>query len=110
MTKREYYLENVYGGIIPNKIIITPDGEQEVQMTEAEFDEMIENSLEIEERETNKEYIAQRVGEYPFDEDQLDAIYKGFKAIKDSGLIDLGEDCNQWIDSITTIKEKYPKN
>ena len=28
MTKREYYLENVYGGVMPTKLVVTPEGEE----------------------------------------------------------------------------------
>jgi hypothetical protein len=111
MTKKEYYLENVYGGNIPTKTIINSSGEEvEISMTEEEFDELIANSLEIEEREADNSYALNRISEYPSIEEQMDTIYKGFKAIKDSGVIDLGVEVNEMIDRITAVKEKYPKN
>ena len=46
---------------------------------------------------------------YPNPNDQLDNIYKALKTLKDSG-IDLGVEGNAYVDSITDIKETYPKN
>jgi len=46
---------------------------------------------------------------YPSIGDQLDNIYKTLKTLKDFG-IDLGEEGNAYVDSITSVKETYPKN
>lgn len=46
---------------------------------------------------------------YPNPNDQLDSIYKSLKTLMDSGL-DLGVEGNAYVDSITEIKETYPKN
>jgi hypothetical protein len=46
---------------------------------------------------------------YPEAGNQLDNIYKALKVLKDSGT-DLGTEGSSYVDSITLIKETYPKN
>jgi len=44
------------------------------------------------------EYITGRKSEYPKVEDQLDMIYK-----------DMKNGTTQWVDFITSVKDRYPK-
>lgn len=45
---------------------------------------------------------------YPEIGDQLDAIYKTFKHLKNQG-IDIGLDGDAWVKSVEDIKDKFPK-
>jgi hypothetical protein len=45
---------------------------------------------------------------YPDVPSQIDAIYKGFKAIRDAG-ITLPPDTLAWIAELDEIKSRYPK-
>lgn len=88
--------------------------------TEEQWQEFLENELELEEFsrmsseacdvlgiEYVKPYTLSR--EYPLMGEQLDGIYKCLMAVKSSG-VDLGEEGNAYLDSITTVKETFPKN
>lgn len=39
---------------------------------------------------------------------QLDAIYQGFKVLKDNNVVTLSDDTNNWITSISDIKNNIP--
>ena len=45
---------------------------------------------------------------YPTLDEQADAIYKGFKAIRDAG-ITLPSETLEWLANIDEIKARYPK-
>lgn len=53
-------------------------------------------------------YAGLRKGEYPSSGDQLDAVFKLAKALKDAG-IELPADTLAWIDQCQAVKDKYPK-
>lgn len=52
-------------------------------------------------------YKAKRSSNYPYLEEQVDAIYKGFEAIKDT--ITLPQETLDWIDKCKKVKEDIPK-
>lgn len=52
-------------------------------------------------------YAQKRIDEYPPISDQIDAIKKGFDALRDSG-IELPAATTEWLDSIQAVKDKYP--
>ncbi|MGI2325904.1 MULTISPECIES: hypothetical protein [unclassified Methylococcus] len=54
-------------------------------------------------------YDAARRLQYPQLTDQLDAIYKGFVAIRDSGLIVLPAETLAWLDRVERVKARCPK-
>jgi hypothetical protein len=114
--KRDYYINEV-GIDFTLKTFNTVDGitvESTRAMTVAEIDEALTHSLDKDVREANLStdisYRRGRTEAYSSTDDQLDAIYKGFKAIKDADNgISLGADTDSWVDSITTIKEAFVK-
>ncbi len=57
----------------------------------------------------NKDYIRDRSRSYPVTDDQIDAIYKGFKYLKENGT-DIGPDASAWVQSIEDIKTNFPKS
>jgi len=57
---------------------------------------------------TLNDILETRKAEYPDIGDQLDIIWKQFKAQKDSG-ISLADETNTMIDKIFSVKEKYKK-
>lgn len=46
--------------------------------------------------------------QFPFLGDQIDAIYKGFKAIAASGLVQLPQETLDWIAAVDRVKEENP--
>ena len=56
----------------------------------------------------NYDHTVSRAKSYPDVGDQLDAIYKTFLHLHTQG-IDLGEDGVDWLKTIYTIKEGFPK-
>lgn len=72
-----------------------------------EFQRLSKEACEILEVEYVKPYLQSRI--YPDMGDQLDAIYKSILTIKNSG-VDIGDAGNAYLDSITAIKEEFPKN
>lgn len=69
------------------QVIETPDPEPEKELT----------------------YAEKRMSEYPIMGDQLDAIFKGFKFMQDSGAL-LPNETADWLNEIDSIKTKYPKD
>jgi len=53
------------------------------------------------------DYKIKRLSKYPYELDQLDAIYKGFEAIK--GTITLPQETLDWLDKCKKVKEDIPK-
>ena len=90
--------------------ITTEEQWQEFLVDEIDIDEFVhlsEEACEILGVEYVKPHELARV--YPDIGDQLDGIYKSLLAIKNSG-INLGLEANAYLDSITNIKEQFPKN
>lgn len=58
------------------------------------------------------DYRQRRSEEYQRPPDQLDAIFKGFKAIRDANIpgLTLPQDTLDWIARIEAVKEKLPKS
>lgn len=92
-------------------------GEEFRCMTEQEFDDYMKMCSEPDEilaREqelsdpNNYMWKAHRIQEYPKTDPQLDGIFHALKALRDQG-IDLGVGGNAYVDSILSVKEKYPK-
>ena len=54
------------------------------------------------------DYSSRRAAEYPSIADQLDAIFKGFKAMADAGTA-LPADITSMVTILQAIKAKYPK-
>ena len=52
-------------------------------------------------------YAQKRVGEYPSISDQIDAIKKGFDALRESG-VTLPVATTEWLDSVQAVKDRYP--
>jgi hypothetical protein len=88
--------------------------------TEADWNKFLETEVEVSDLCRNSEEACNIAGvtyEKPYEQarlypdpgDQLDNIYKALKVLKDSGT-DLGTEGNSYVDSITQIKETYPKN
>lgn len=124
MTKSEFYKIwyskrlpdqklNEYG--YPNVVFLG-----ESITTEEQWQKFLENEIDVEELvklskeaseilgvEYVKSYLDLRI--YPQIGDQLDGIYKALLSIKNSG-IDIGDAGNAYLDSITAVKEKFPKN
>ncbi len=55
------------------------------------------------------DHVAERRPEYPSPSEQLDAIYKGFRAIRDAG-ITLPPETLEWLAEIEAVKAKFPKS
>lgn len=53
-------------------------------------------------------YQADRRSAYPPVGDQLDALAKGFAALRESGAM-LPSDTLAWLDAVTAVKETHPK-
>jgi len=124
MTKSEFYKiwystridgqalqENGY----PNVVF---KGEQIT--TEEQWEEFLENEIDPSEFKRLSAEAAEILGEeyvqpytqtriYPDLSEQLDGVYKSLKAIKDSG-VDLGTEGDEYLASITAVKEASPKN
>jgi hypothetical protein len=79
----------------------------ETEIDLKEFARISEEACKILGVEYVKPYKSSRV--YPNIGDQLDGIYKSLLAIKNSG-VDLGIEGNEYLDSITQVKEEFPKN
>lgn len=103
----------------PNYIPSDDEAEAKV-ITEADWNKFLETEVEISDLCRHSEEACEIVGIayqkpyeyariYPEIGNQLDDIYKSLKTLKDSG-IDLGVDGNNYVDSITNIKESNPKN
>lgn len=58
--------------------------------------------------EHRRDYSEARRSEYPKLEDQLDALWKAFAAMKAKGT-KLDPDANAMLNKITEVKAKYPK-
>lgn len=86
-------------------------------MTETEFDDYVDRFVsdpaDIIARESVDPMVANawkngRITEYPKTDPQLDAIFHGFKFLRNSG-IDIGAEAGAWVDYVQSVKEKYPK-
>jgi len=96
--------------LVKNEEITTEEQWQEFLEHEIELDEFVrlsEEACDILGVKYVKPYKLSR--DYPLMGDQLDGIYKCLMSIKSSG-VDLGEEGNAYLDSITTVKETFPKN
>ena len=90
--------------------ITTEEQWQEFLETEIELDEFVkfsEKACEILGVEYVKSYKDARI--YPQITDQLDGIYKTLLSIKNSG-VGIGTEGEAYLDSITAVKEEFPKN
>jgi hypothetical protein len=72
-----------------------------------EFVKFSEEACEILGVEYVRPYKADRI--YPNIGDQLDGIYKSLLAIKNSG-VDIGPEGDEYLDSITQVKEQHLNN
>ena len=109
--KKEYYASI---GITANTTPIVVGGVSR-PATQEEFESLLSSWSSPQEHikiqaqiSANTEYKSQRIPFYPHEEEQIDAIYKGFKYLSDNGT-DIGPDCQEWVDTLTEIKTKYPK-
>ena len=104
----------------PEYVPPTSNGAISVVQTEEDWNKFLETEVEVSDLCRHSEEACEIAGvvfEKPYEQariypqigNQLDDIYKSLKALKDSG-IDLGADGNAYVDSITQIKETYPKN
>ena len=59
--------------------------------------------------EHNEDYAPIRRKEYPDIGEQLDAIYKGFSALKEQG-IELPKETVEWLETIGNIKSNFKKD
>ena len=124
MTKSEFYKkwystrldnqslqENGYPNVsFKGDLISTEEQWQEFLEAEIELDEFKKLSAEAAEmlgEEYVQPYTKARI--YPDLTEQLDGVYKSLKAIKDSG-VDLGTEGDEYLASITAVKEASPKN
>lgn len=72
-----------------------------------EFFKLSEDACAVANVEYVRPYTQSRL--YPEIGEQLDGIYKGLLAIRESG-VDLGVEANNYINSITSVKTEFPKN
>lgn len=123
MTKSEFYKiwytrldgqnlnESGYPDVLfLGKPITTEKQWQKFLENEVDLDEFVklsEEACEILGVKYEKPHQQARI--YPEITDQLDGIYKCLMSIKNSG-IDIGEEGNSYLDSITAVKEQFPKN
>jgi hypothetical protein len=124
MTKSEFYKiwystrlsgqelnEEGYPNIsFKSDLITTEEKWQEFLETEIDLDEFVklsEEACEILGVEYVKPYKDARI--YPQITEQLDGIYKSLLAIKNSG-VGIGTEGTAYLDSITAVKEEFPKN
>lgn len=56
----------------------------------------------------NEPHMTPRNRSYWPKDDQLDAIYKGFKYLRANGT-DIGPDAGAWVDHIDAVKAQFPK-
>ena len=83
----------------------------ETQIDLPQFFKMSPDACEVAGIEYTELYYEQRIDleeGYPNVQEQLDGIYKCLLKIKESG-IDLGTDGQDYLDSITKVKNKFPK-
>lgn len=124
MTKSEFYKiwystrlpgQELNDSGYPNVIfkgesITTEEKWQEFLESEIELDEFVrlsKEACEILGIEYVKPYRQARI--YPEITDQLDGIYKSLLEIKNSG-VGIGTEGEAYLDSITAVKEQFPKN
>jgi hypothetical protein len=91
-------------------LITTEEKWQEFLETEINLEEFVrlsEEACEILGVEYVKPYKDARI--YPQITEQLDGIYKTLLAIKNSG-VGIGTEGTAYLDSITAVKEEFPKN
>lgn len=124
MTKSEFYKiwystrlddqvlqENGYPNVMFEGVLVTTEEqwekflENEIELSE--FIKLSEEACEILGVDFVETYTKSRI--YPDIGEQLDGIYKSLKAIKDSG-VDIGTDGDEYLNTITSIKEQFPKN
>ena len=93
------------------KVVFWKDGKETVRsMNDAEWKDFVEgyNWDNIKDASlTNPEWIdvrKERIKGYPIIEDQIDAIFHGFKTLK-SGGTDIGTEASKWVDDIQKIKD-----
>lgn len=90
--------------------ITTEDQWQEFLESEIDLEEFVklsEEACEILGVEYVKPYTQSRI--YPDIGEQLDGIYKSLLEIKNSG-VGIGTEGEAYLDSITRVKEEFPKN
>jgi len=92
-------------------VVLWKNGEETVRpMNDKEWKDFVEgyNWDNIKDaNETNPEWIDarnKRIQEYPRTDDQIDAIFHGFKTLK-SGGIDIGAEASKWVDDLQAIKD-----
>lgn len=124
MTKSEFYKiwystrlpgqalnDHGYPNVVFKNTTITTEEEWEeflqAEIDLAEFFKLSEEACKMAGVDYVKPYTQSRV--YPEIEEQLDGIYKSLLAIKAAG-VDLGAAGTDYLNSITAVKEKYPKN
>lgn len=123
MTKSEFYKiwytrkpgeelnEHGYPPVIFLKKPITTEKQwNEFLKTEVELEDFVKMSSEACEILGIEYVIPHTISRvYPEIGNQLDGIYKSLLAIKNSG-VDLGPEGDAYLDSITQVKEQFPKN
>lgn len=62
---------------------------------------------DLEDQYNSLTWDRKRAEKYPYIENQIDAIYKGFQAIKDK--ITLPQETLDWLDQCKKVKEDIPK-
>lgn len=68
--------------------------------TDAQIDAMIERLNKPHMHPRNRSYLPKDV--------QMDAIFKGFKYLRDHGT-DIGPDADEWVDHCISVKAQFPK-
>lgn len=109
--KLAFYREQ---GITPESMIHS-DYDVETQedvdrpFTEEEWEDVILNFYPHPcEYQADLSYRGKRREEYPLEEDQLNALWSGLRAVRAAG-IDIGDTASDMLNTFDKIKQKYPK-
>jgi len=118
-SNRYYYDDNgnvlysEYSNVIKNNYKFVEDNNEydlkKIKIVDKKIINKTEEELNKEEKDLydSLNYKIKRMSKYPYESDQLDAIYKGFEAIK--GTITLPQETLDWLAKCKKVKEDIPK-
>lgn len=104
-------------GVTAATMVVAVNSDQSRSMTEQEFDEYVANFVSDPEdilarealRPEDVAWFRGRTTEYPKTDPQFDAIFHGFKHLRDVVGLDIGEQASDWVSYVQSVKDKYPK-
>lgn len=99
-------------GISKDTLVYKNNQGEERSFTQEEWDEYVErfDMLDIYNNLPSEEHAAAlnaRIEGYPKTDPQLDAIFHGFKTLRDGG-IDIGTEASNWVDEVQAVKDANP--